>query len=190
MARFEVAGQKYADLSNHERGVALINNCKYGHNVHENVLDLNLLRTATYPDPDADLGLHEFSYCLFIHQHELVKSGVIAEALQFNQPPLLFPGKATVKLQPPGRVNGKGVGLEVLKRAEKENCWIFRLVERYGQTGIAQIELLESEARVQETNLLEWEDMGGLLTSPLTLKFKPFEIRTFKILSGLRQGPS
>ena len=190
MARFEVAGQKYADLSNHERGVALINNCKYGHKVHENVLDLNLLRSPTYPDPDADLGLHEFSYCLFIHQHELVKSGVIAEALQFNQPPLLFPGKASVKLQPPVRVNGKGVGLEVLKRAEKENCWIFRLVERYGQTGIAQIELLEFEARVQETNLLEWEDMGGLLTSPLTLKFKPFEIRTFKIRSGLRQGPS
>ena len=80
--------------------------------------------------------------------------------------------------------------LEVEERAEKENCWIFRLVERYGQTGIAQIELLESEARVQETNLLEWEDMGGLLTSPLTLKFKPFEIRTFKIRSGLRQGPS
>jgi len=47
-----------------------------------------------------------------------------------------------------------------------------------------------NEARVQETNLLEWEDMGGLLTSPLTLKFKPFEIRTFKIRSGLRQGPS
>ena len=185
MARFEVAGQKYVDLSSHDRGIALINNCKYGHKVHENVLDMNLLRSPTYPDADADLGCHEFSYCLFLHKHDFVQSGVIEEALQFNQPPLLYPGKATAALQPPVRVNGKGVGLEVLKRAEKENCWVFRLVERHGRSGIAQIELLEPETLLRETNLMEWEDMGELLTSPLTLKFKPFEIRTFKIRSGL-----
>ncbi len=33
MAQFEVAGQKFADLSNNENGVALLNNCKYGYMV-------------------------------------------------------------------------------------------------------------------------------------------------------------
>ena len=181
MARFEVVGQKYVDLSSIDRGIALINNCKYGHKVHENILDLNLLRSPTYPDSDADLGCHEFSYCLFIHQHDLMQSEVIAKALQYNQPPLLYPGKAAEELHPPVNIYSKSVGLEALKRAEKENCWVFRLVERFGRSGVAQIELMEPEARLQETNLLEWEDIGELHASPLSLNFKPFEIRTFKI---------
>ena len=34
MARFEVAAQKYVDLSDQQRGVALLNDCKYGHKLH------------------------------------------------------------------------------------------------------------------------------------------------------------
>ncbi len=60
MARFEVAAQKYADLSDQQRGVALLNDCKYGHKLHDNFIDLHLLRSPTQPDPDADLGTHQF----------------------------------------------------------------------------------------------------------------------------------
>ena len=42
MARFEVAGQRYADLSDARGGAALLNDCKYGHSVHDGVLSLTL----------------------------------------------------------------------------------------------------------------------------------------------------
>ena len=35
-AKFEVVGHKYADLSDHDYGVALLNDCKYGYMVHDN----------------------------------------------------------------------------------------------------------------------------------------------------------
>ena len=55
---------KYADLSDHDYGIALLNDCKYGYMVLDNILDLNLLRSPSNPDPDADLGDHEFTYSL------------------------------------------------------------------------------------------------------------------------------
>ena len=38
---FEVAAQRYADLSDQDYGVAILNNCKYGHWIADGVLDLN-----------------------------------------------------------------------------------------------------------------------------------------------------
>ena len=64
-AKFEVVGHKYADLSDHDHGVALLNDCKYGYMVHDNILDLNLLRSPSNPDPDADEGSHAFTYSVF-----------------------------------------------------------------------------------------------------------------------------
>jgi alpha-mannosidase len=62
MARFEVAAQKWVDLSEHGYGVALLNDCKYGHDVFGNTLRLTLLRAPKAPDPEADMGHHEFTY--------------------------------------------------------------------------------------------------------------------------------
>ena len=43
-AKHEVVGQRWADLSEFGYGVALINDCKYGHSVtHRNILNLSLL---------------------------------------------------------------------------------------------------------------------------------------------------
>ena len=55
-ARFEVSGHRFADLSEPGYGVALLNDAKYGHSAHGNVLTLSLLRGPLYPDPGADEG--------------------------------------------------------------------------------------------------------------------------------------
>ena len=55
-ARFEVCAHRWADLSEPGYGVALLNDCKYGYDVHGNVMRLSLLRAPTWPDPDADRG--------------------------------------------------------------------------------------------------------------------------------------
>ena len=53
-ARFEVCAHKYCDLSEYGYGVSLMNDCKYGHAIHDGVISLTLLKCGTFPDPDAD----------------------------------------------------------------------------------------------------------------------------------------
>ncbi len=84
-AKFEVVGHKYADLSDHDYGVALVNNCKYGYMIHNNILDLNLLRSPNNPDPDADQGQHQFTYSILPHNQNFIQSDVIAESSILNQ---------------------------------------------------------------------------------------------------------
>ncbi|MBR96797.1 MAG: alpha-mannosidase 2c1, partial [Euryarchaeota archaeon] len=181
MARFEVAAQKYVDLSDHQRGVALLNDCKYGHKLHENILDLHLLRAPTYPDPDADLGNHQFCYVLYPHNSPFQQSDVIEQAQQFNQAPLSMQGIPISHIQPPVIVEGEDVGLEVLKKAEKENCLILRIVERKGRNSEATIRLTDSNQKLKSTDLMEWIDSGETVGGELKLTLKPFEIKTFKI---------
>ncbi|KAF9200680.1 Glycoside hydrolase, 38 vacuolar alpha mannosidase [Haplosporangium sp. Z 27] len=55
-AKFEVCGHKFADLSEHGYGVALLNDCKYGYSCHGNVMRLSLLRSPKAPDANCDMG--------------------------------------------------------------------------------------------------------------------------------------
>lgn len=181
MARFEVAAHKYADLSDNSYGVALLNDCKYGYKVLGNVIDMNLLRAPTHPDPDADLGHHEFTYSLLPHRGTLIEANVIAEATRLNQPPAVFAGYKQGNASVPVTVEGQGVALEVLKKAEKEECRIIRLVERYGAETTARITAYDKAARLVETDLLEWNELKDLGSGTLEIPMAAFEIRTFKV---------
>jgi len=185
LAKFETAAHRYIDISSQGRGVALINDCKYGHKVHDNVLDLNLLRSPKYPDPDADMGEHTFTYSLFPHKGTLSDSDVMAHAEMINQPPLLFDGFSSGKASLPVAVSGDGVSMEVLKKAQKEDCLVLRIVETKGRESECCIKLKDSKATLCETNLMEWTD-GGKITvqsGAALFNLKPFEIKTIKIKS-------
>ena len=56
------------------------------------MLDLALLRAPKYPDFDADMGHHEFTYSFLPHNGSLNESPVQAEAAALNRAPLLFDG--------------------------------------------------------------------------------------------------
>ena len=79
-ARYEVPGHRFADLSEHGFGVALLNDCKYGWSCYGNELRLSLLRSPSTPDPEADLGRHEFAYALMPHAGGWREAGVVGEA--------------------------------------------------------------------------------------------------------------
>ena len=59
-AKFEVPALRWADLGDGQHGFSLINDSKYGYDAVGNVLRLTLLRSPTWPDPDADRGQHHF----------------------------------------------------------------------------------------------------------------------------------
>ena len=179
MARFEVAGQRYADLSDARGGAALLNDCKYGYSAEPGALSLTLLRSPKYPDWDADLGIQEFTYSFLPHRGTLTESEVMDEAARLNRPPLALPGFAG-ELCAPVTVEPGDVSFTVLKKAEKEECRVIRLVETAGRFSKAR---LHTEAELVETDLLEWNDGAHLKPTggSIELEFRPFQIRTFKL---------
>jgi alpha-mannosidase len=181
-ARFEVAAHRYADLSAVDFGVALLNDCKYGYRVTNGVLDLNLLRSPNYPDPDADQGEHRFTYSLLPHTGDLVHSNVIAEAARLNQGLMIMPGYRALRDLVPVRLSGEGVSLEVVKKAEKELCLILRIVETLGRCSCGELNVGLPNASLEETDLMEWTSQKlTQVTGPVDLRMKPFEIRTYKL---------
>lgn len=180
-AKFEVVAHRYADLSDLDYGVALMNDCKYGYSVQDNVIDLNLLRSPTNPDPDADIGLHTFTYSLYPHKGDLVHSDVMSQSAQLNHPVVIFDGCSAKKFEPPITLSGNGLSLEVVKKAEKENCLIVRVVETLGKSskGILTSRFIRTEWI--ETNLMEREDGKAINAKTMNIQLKPFEIRTWKV---------
>jgi len=78
-------------------------------------------------------------------------------------------------------VESADVGLEVLKKAEKENCLVLRVVERKGRKSEATIRLTDANQNLKSTDLMEWTDSGEAVRGELKFTLKPFEIKTFKI---------
>jgi alpha-mannosidase len=90
-AHYEVSGHRFADLSEPDYGVALLNDAKYGYSAHGNLLTLSLLRSPLYPDPGADEGSHAFTYSLFPHRGDWTEGNVVAEAFALNSPLIAVP---------------------------------------------------------------------------------------------------
>lgn len=183
LAKFEAAGHRYADLSDRDYGAALLNDSKYGYKILDNVIDLNLLRATTMPDPDADRGRHQFTYSFLPHKNELIDSPVLAEAAQLNQPPAVFPGYDGTKLVFPFSLNLETIVLEVVKKAEKEDAAILRLYEPNGREASGQLKIEWENATVFETDLMENNLQPLNVTDGVvTLHFTPFEIKTLKVM--------
>jgi alpha-mannosidase len=212
-AQFECLGQRFADLSEHDFGAALLNNCKYGYRVKGHELSLSLLRAPAHPDPDADRGVNRFTYAFLPHTGDLASSDVLAHATALNQGVERFEGLAAggalgdhalpdnggasrpgepvgadlraarceaVPAPLPLVVSGP-VEFAVLKRAEKEDALVVRLVEQRGVRCEARVTVAPGAGRLVETNLMEWDDLGEIDTSK-PLEFAPFAMRTFKLV--------
>ncbi len=184
MAKFEVAAHKYVDLSDNGYGVALLNDCKYGFKILENVIDMNLLRSPRYPDASADIREHRFTYSLLPHAGTLVESNVIAQANMLNHPPVLAEGLKNQSFCAPCKIAGKGASLEVVKKAEKEEHLVIRIVETDGRHSCVDLTVADRSAKLVPTNLMEWEDGPEIdCVEPIMIQLKPFEIATYKIRS-------
>lgn len=83
-AKFEVPGYHWADLAEGDYGVALMNDSKYGYDIHDGVMRLTLIKSATFPDPNADQGLHDMTYSLYPHEGTFVTAHVHEMAERLN----------------------------------------------------------------------------------------------------------
>ena len=183
LAKFEVPAHKYADLSDNTKGAAIFTDCKYGFKIHENIMEMNLLRSPTYPDPDADIGKQKFTYSFYPHKNHFLNSDVINKSNEMNRLPLIYDNKKLDQpLKPLIKILNNDISIEAIKKAEKENCYVIRLVEQFGKTCETGFEL-QDNYKLTETNLMEWEEFKTIKRDE-KISFKPFEIKTYKIKGG------
>ena len=97
-ARFETCAHKWVDLSEGDYGVSLLNDCKYGHDIHGNVMRITLLRSPSMPDPTADFGEHQFKYSLYPHTGSWNEE-TQREAYLLNDPIIVY--RKTIDHRPP-----------------------------------------------------------------------------------------
>ncbi|MGH9588900.1 MAG: glycoside hydrolase family 38 C-terminal domain-containing protein, partial [Terracidiphilus sp.] len=85
-AQFEVPAQRWADLGDGRQGFSLLNRDKYGYDAVGNELRLTLLRSPTYPDPEADQGTHHFHYALYPHPGTWRDALTMRRGWEYNYP--------------------------------------------------------------------------------------------------------
>ena len=185
-ARFEVCAQQWADLSEGDYGVALLNDCKYGYDVQGNVLRLSLLRAPTWPDPTADRGRHRFTYALLPHAGDLRAGRVVEEARELNDPltavaatPGRAPRPASASLVD---VDQPGVLVEAVKRADRSPGTVVRLAEVWGRHTGVRLDLWAPVTHTARTDLLERDQAPVPVTDgAVTLDLRPFELVTVRV---------
>ncbi|KNZ71950.1 Alpha-mannosidase [Termitomyces sp. J132] len=206
IAKFEVCGHKYADLSEFGYGVAILSESKYGFSCIGNILRISLLRSATAPDAEQDQGEHKFSWGVMPHEGHFLESDVPMAAYLYNSPLrmryLSQDGDATMThFYSPFTVEGaRNVFLETLKRGENDSFLnnsgattiVLRLYEAFGGHAKVMVRIGGhlSIAKAYLTNLLEDHD-DELNISPgedsttsgiIRLDFRGFEVKTVKLV--------
>ena len=186
VARFEVCAQKWVDLSEGDQGVALINDCKYGHDVRGNVIRLSLLRAPKAPDPLCDMGVHRFTYVLLPHFGPHNYAGVVQAAYALNAPVrwawLDHSGGEFGALPPFLACEDRNIVIEAVKKAEDDDAIVVRLYECHNSRGSAEISCLRP---INAAYLCDLEEnvVGELDVHEGMVRFdyKPFEILTIKL---------
>lgn len=186
-AKFEVPAHRWADLSEAGYGVALLNDCKFGYDIKDNVMRLSLLRAPTSPDPQADRGQQEFSYALYPHQGDFRDARVVQQAYEFNVPLATFALVAGGARPSPRHcffsLDGDHVVLDTVKPAEDGHGLILRLYEALGGRGPAKLTFGFDVAGVTECDCLE-RPLARLPVKGNSVAFAvtPFEIKTFRAI--------
>ncbi len=180
-AKFEVVGHRFADLSEHGCGVSLLNDCKYGYDVHQNVMRLSLLKAATFPDPEADKGEHDFTYALYPHAGDFASGGTVPAAADLNQPLLAIPGK--IDLGSTIALEGGCTELDACKLSENGKSLVVRFHEYAGAKGTVKLRFGFPVQSVRQCDLMERPQPKeeAVTDNAVQLKIRPYEIITLLV---------
>ncbi|RLD08703.1 MAG: alpha-mannosidase [Chloroflexota bacterium] len=197
-ARFETCAQKWVDLSEGNYGVSLLNDCKYGHDIRDNVIRLTLLRGTTSPDPEADLGEHHFTYSLLPHAGSW-NERTIAEAYALNDPVIVWARQGGTRDKGLGTreeskslvpshsslvtTNRPNIVIETIKQAEDGHGIIVRMYESQRKRGPFSLTTNFPMSAAWRTNILE-ENQEEIPVNSTKFQYAitPYQILTFRLM--------
>lgn len=183
-AKFEVCAQKWGDLSEEGYGVSLLNNCKYGYSAKGNEITLTLLKCGTFPNPEADQGIHEFTYSLYPHKDGFRQGGTINEAYLLNRPMTCISASGNGNLPEEFSLvscDCENIVIETVKKAENGEGIIIRLYDAWGKKTNAEISLGFDAETIAVCDMMEnpIEEIGK--GNSAKVKFSNFEIVTLLV---------
>ena len=189
-AKFEVPAQNWADLGDAKQGLSLLNDSKYGYDALGNTLRLTLLRSPTWPDPDADQGHQHFTYALYPHTGTWQQALTIHRGLELNTPltaTQVFAHTGTLPATHSfASVDNPNVILTAMKKAEDAPALIFRMYESTGTPTDVHLHIPSGATYAIETNLMETPIPNAphlsIASDLVTIPIKPYEILTLQVV--------
>ena len=186
-AQFEVPAMRWADMGDGKHGLSLLNQSKYGYDAVGNVLRLSLLRSPTWPDPEADQGHHHFHYAVYPHAGSWKDALTMRHGWEYDYPLTAIVTTAHSGSLPAehsfASVPTENVVLTAVKKAEDTKGLIFRVYEWAGKSATAEFHVPPGATSASVTNLMETPE-----GSPLTVKgdvvevpIHPYEILTIRV---------
>ncbi len=187
LTRFEVAAHKWADLSEGGYGCSIINDCKYGYDIHSSHMRITLMRAPTCPDRTGDHGINTFKYAFYPHAGDW-RTETVQKAIAFNVPPVaIYNAEANE-----GVIDGEkrfilniddNAAIDCIKKAQDGRGYIIRIVEEEQRRGLRSIKLGFDVEKAYECNMIE-EDKEEIPVCNNAFEFvlKPFEVKTFRVI--------
>jgi alpha-mannosidase len=184
-AKFEVPALRWADLGDEKNGFSLINNSKYGYDGKGNLLRLSLLRSPTWPDPEADQGHHHFVYALYPHGGDWKQALTVRQGYEFNYKLTAMQLTSHTGELPAAfsfvKADSDNVVVTAVKKTEDGDGLLLRFYEWAGKGGNVTLTVPRGALSATLANLME--KPGG---APLELRqarqvivpVTPFEIQT------------
>lgn len=187
-ARFESCAHKWVDLSEGDYGVSLLNDCKFGHDIHGKVMRLSLLRSPTEPDTHADEGEHTFAYSLLPHAGPWDEH-TVAAAYALNDPYIIAPaaGPEFTLLS----VDAPNAVIETVKQAEDGQGLIVRLYESQRCRRRVTLACGFALAQAWQTDLLEHNETElPVAKNAVSFELRPYQILTLRLVPLSAKGLS
>ncbi|HXL05105.1 MAG TPA: alpha-mannosidase [Bacillota bacterium] len=186
VARFEVCGHRWADLSEGGYGVSLMNDCKYGYDIKDGEIRLTLLKSGIEPNPVADQEEHWFTYSLYPHGGDWKAASTVKAAYSLNVPLRARVVRSSAGSLPKTlsmiRIDADNVMLETVKKAESSDEIVVRLYEFENKRADVKAEFFRELTAVSECDLLENEiNRVSQQGSAFSFEIRPYEIKTFKL---------
>jgi alpha-mannosidase len=187
-ARFEASMHRWVDVSEFDFGAAIINDCKYGYDAVENMVRITLVRGATAPYAQADIGEHRLRYALFVHAGISDLEQVHLAAERFNNPVAVIGDTAVKGVAGEARfsfasVDNDCVTIETVKAAENGKGLILRIFEHANRRVATKVSFGPRIKSVARVNLMEeGSEPVPLEGNAVTLELRPFEITTLRIM--------
>lgn len=181
MAKLEVCGQNYVDISSIDRGVAILSDYKFGFSSSIDTIELSLISSTTFPDVAGDICNHKFTYSIFPHSGNHIEGEVIKESLELSRPLRVFNTKEDVDNDINGfaSISEDNVIIETIKKSEDGTGLILRMYESIGKRTETNLRFNKTYSSITETNLIERIiSKERINITEITMNFEPFEIKT------------
>jgi len=188
MAKFETVAHQWVDFAQRDYGVALLNDCKYGHSVKDKTMTITLLKGAINPDPTADIGKHTFTYSILPHTGDFIDGNVVEEAWSLNSPLLAMQG--TMEQQTLMEVKSdEAVVIDAIKKWEDGAGMIMRVHDHTGSKRNITLVPQFDYTSWQETNLMEkpCDTIVENVNGEIKLELSPYEVKTILIRDVKKQ---